>query len=138
MDVNLALAAKLYVVAALVFVVVDLVWLGIVAAKVYRRILGDLLADSTNIPAAIAFYALFVAGLVFFVIGPAVESGSLGEALVRGALFGLVTYASWDLTNLAVLRDFPIAIVPIDMAWGTALGTLVSGITWKVADLFFV
>lgn len=131
---SFALGLKLYLVAALAFVVIDLVWLGVVAAGLYRRILGNLLAESTNVPAAIAFYGLFLAGLVFFAIAPAVESGDLGTALLRGAFFGLVTYATWDLTNLSVIRDFPAAIVPIDMAWGTTLGALVSAVTWTVWD----
>jgi uncharacterized membrane protein len=96
--------------------------------------MGDLLRDSPNVPAAVAFYALFLAGLVYFAIAPAVDGGTLGDALLKGALFGLVTYATWDLTNLAVLKGFPAAIVPIDMAWGTALGAGVSSVTWLVHD----
>ena len=71
---------------------------------------------------------------MYFAIGPAVEGGTLGEALVRGAAFGLVTYATWDLTNLAVLKGFPAAIVPIDMAWGTVLGAGVTSVAWLVHD----
>ena len=128
------LALKLYAVAAVAFVVLDLVWLGLVANGLYRRIMGDLLRDSPNLAAAVAFYALFLGGLTYFAIAPAVDSGSIGDALLKGALFGLVTYATWDLTNLAVLKGFPAAIVPIDMAWGTVLGASVSSATWFVHD----
>ncbi len=121
-----------YVVAALVFTLLDFIWLGTVAKSVYNDRLGSLLADSPNLVAAVAFYALFVAGLVFFVIHPAVADGSWTRALLAGAFFGLVTYATWDLTNLAVLRDFPFSIVPIDMAWGSALAAGVSTATYAV------
>lgn len=128
------LAIKLYLVAAATFVVLDLIWLGVVASGLYRRIMGDLLREHANVPAAVAFYLLFLVGLTYFAIAPAVESGSVGDALFKGALFGLVTYATWDLTNLAVLKGFPAAIVPIDMAWGTALGAGVSSVTWLVHE----
>ena len=81
-----------------------------------------------------ALVALFLVGLTYFAIAPAVDGGTVGDAAFTGALFGLVTYAAWDLTNLAVLRGFPRAIVPIDMAWGTALGAGVSAITFAIAD----
>lgn len=131
------LALKLYAVAAVAFVVLDMIWLGVVANSLYRRIMGDLLRASPNVLAAVAFYALFLAGLVYFAIWPAVDSGTVVDALFKGALFGLVTYATWDLTNLSVVKGFPAAIVPIDMAWGTALGAGVTSVTWLVHDRFF-
>jgi uncharacterized membrane protein len=121
-----------YVVAVAAFCLVDLVWLGLVAPALYEHFLGDLLADEANVVAAGLFYALFVAGLVFFVVRPALERGSLRWALGAGAFFGLVTYATWDLTNLAVLRGFPAGLVPIDLAWGAVLSATVSGLTYAV------
>lgn len=132
-----SLALKLYGVAVACFVVLDMIWLTAVANGMYKRLLGPLLRDQPNIPAAVVFYLLFLAGLTYFAIAPAVDGASVGDALLKGALFGLVTYATWDLTNLSVLRGFPAAIVPIDMAWGAALGAGVSAITWTVADRFF-
>ena len=129
-----ALALKLYVVAAALFVVIDLVWLGLVANDLYRRIMGDVLRDSPNVVAAVVFYLIFLVGLVYFAIAPAVDGGSLSDALVKGALFGFFTYATYDLTNLAVIKGYPFAIVPIDMAWGTALGAAVSTGTYAVWD----
>jgi uncharacterized membrane protein len=123
-----------YVVAAVVFTVLDLVWLGTVAEDTYARHLGDLLAPSPNVGAAFVFYAIFVAGLLFFVIHPAVAAGSWRRAAGAGAFFGFVTYATWDLTNLAVLRDFPAALVPIDLAWGTFLAAAVSLSTYAIAQ----
>jgi uncharacterized membrane protein len=121
-----------YVVAAAVFCVLDLLWLGTIAEDLYARHLGDLLAPSPDVGAAIAFYALFIAGLCYFVIHPAVSAGSWRRAAGAGAFFGLVTYATWDLTNLAVIRDFPAALVPVDLAWGTFLAAAVSTTTYAV------
>lgn len=121
-----------YLVAAAVFLVLDLAWIGFVAQGLYERFLGDLLADEPNVAAAVLFYVIFLAGLVYFVIAPAVEQGSLRSALLRGAAFGLVTYATWDLTSLAVIEGFPVAIVPIDIAWGAVLGATVSAVTCYV------
>ena len=125
-------AAGQYAVAAVVFLALDLVWLSLVADRLYDHFLGDLLADSPNVAAAVVFYAIFVAGLVYFVIAPAVLEGSVRAALVRGAAFGFVTYATWDLTSLAVLEGFPVGIVPIDLAWGTFLAAAVSATTYLV------
>ncbi|HEU4511921.1 MAG TPA: DUF2177 family protein [Nocardioidaceae bacterium] len=121
-----------YLVAAAVFLVLDLLWIGFVAQGLYERLLGDLLADEPNVAAAAIFYAIFVAGLVYFVIAPAVERGTMRSALLGGAAFGLVTYATWDLTSLAVIEGFPVAIVPIDIAWGSVLAASVSGVTYYV------
>jgi len=121
-----------YLVAAVAFLVLDLVWLSLVAPSLYEHFLGDLLAESPNVAAAAMFYAIFLAGLVFFVIGPAVEAGSWRAAAGRGAAFGLVTYATWDLTSLAVIAGFPVALVPIDLAWGTLLAATVSLVTFHV------
>ena len=119
-----------YLVAAVVFLALDLVWLSLLARDLYEHFLGDLLADSPNATAAFLFYAIFLAGLVYFVVAPAVEEQSVRTALVRGAAFGLVTYATWDLTSLAVIEGFPVGIVPIDMAWGTFLAAAVSTATY--------
>ncbi len=127
---SLRSAVGQYVVAAMVFLALDLVWLSFVAQGLYEHFLGDLLADSPNAVAAVVFYAIFVAGLVYFAIAPAVDEQSVRAALVRGAAFGLVTYATWDLTSLAVIEGFPVGIVPIDMAWGTFLAATVSTATY--------
>ena len=132
---NLSSWVSQYVVAAAVFCLVDFVWLGFVGKQLYDDRMGSLLADRPNVVAAVVFYAIFVAGLVYFVIHPAVDGDSLARALAAGAFFGLVTYATWDLTNLAVLKDFPLSIVPIDMAWGTFLAMSVSGGTYAITQL---
>ena len=119
-----------YLLAMVIFLVLDLVWLGVVAQDLYDRYLGDLLAEEPNVAAAFIFYAIFVAGLLLFVVRPALEDGSGRDALVRGAAFGLVTYATWDLTSLAVIEGFPVTIALVDMAWGTVLAAAVSTATY--------
>jgi uncharacterized membrane protein len=131
---TVALALKLYAAAFAAFIVIDLVWLGVVASGVYRSRMGHLMRDQPNWPVAIAFYLIFVAGLLYFAIAPAVDGGTMQTALLKGALFGFFTYATFDLTNWAVLKDWPASIVPIDMAWGTALGASVAGVTYLVYD----
>jgi uncharacterized membrane protein len=122
-----------YLVAAMTFLVLDLLWLGFVAAGLYEDLLGDLLAEQPNALAATAFYALFLVGLLHFVVDPALARGSVAQAARDGALFGLVTYATWDLTSLAVLADFPAALVPVDLAWGALLSAAVATVTTAVA-----
>ena len=129
---SLRSAVSQYFIAAVVFLALDLVWLGVVAQGLYEHFLGDLLADSPNAAAAFVFYAIFVAGLVYFVIAPAIEEQSARMAVVRGAAFGFVTYATWDLTSLAVIEGFPVGIVPIDLAWGTFLAATVSLATYHL------
>jgi uncharacterized membrane protein len=121
-----------YVVAAVVFTLVDLVWLTVIADDLYADQLGDLLADPVRPGAAVAFYALFIAGIVHFVVLPALARDSLRWAVGSGAFFGLVTYATWDLTSLAVIEGFPASIVPIDLAWGAFIAATVSAVTTAV------
>ncbi|MEI2714422.1 MAG: DUF2177 family protein [Nocardioides sp.] len=127
--------ATQYVVAAIAFCVIDFLWLTTFAKPLYDKHLGHLLAERPNVAAAVVFYAIFLAGLVYFVIHPAVDAGSWQRALLVGAFFGLVTYATWDLTNLSVLKDFPVAIVPIDLAWGAFLAASVSTVTYAVVQV---
>jgi uncharacterized membrane protein len=135
-DVDLRRWLQLYAVAAVLFLVIDLVWLSVIATPLYDALLGDLLAEQPNALAAALFYLLFLAGLVHFVIGRAVAEGSLRRAVLDGGFFGLVTYATWDLTSLAVLADFPAALVPIDLAWGAVLAAAVSAGTFLVHRRF--
>ncbi len=123
----------LYAIALPVFLAIDMVWLGLIAKNLYAKQIGHLLRPDVNWIAAFVFYALFVAGLVFFVIAPAVEKKSWMQALTSGAFFGLVTYATYDLTNLAVAKGWPLGITIIDLAWGTLLAASVSVITYAIA-----
>jgi len=115
-----------YLLTAVVFFAIDMLWLGLIAKNLYRKYLGSFLSDTVNWTAAIVFYLLFIVGIFYFAILPAIEKNSLAKALLSGALFGFFTYATYDLTNLATLKNWPLPIVFIDMAWGAVLTALVS------------
>jgi uncharacterized membrane protein len=125
---------KIYGIAFVSFLVIDLVWLGLIAKNLYRKHLGFIMSPSPNWTVAILFYLLYLAGLVYFVINPALLRESWKFALLSGMFFGLVTYATYDLTNLATLKDWPPLIAVIDILWGTVLGGLVSVVTYLVAS----
>lgn len=126
---------KMYIVALIVFFVIDLVWLGAVAKKLYRNELGFIMRDKPNWTAAIIFYLIFITGMVFFVIDPAVEKGSWTYALFAGLFFGFITYSTYDLTNLATLKDWSLKITVIDLIWGSSLGGIVSTITYFILNI---
>lgn len=117
---------KLYLISLLAFFAIDMLWLGLVARTFYRRHLGFLMAPSPNWPAALIFYLLFILGLLVFVILPGLQTGSLKITLLRAALFGLITYATYDLTNLATVKDWPLVVTVVDMIWGVVLSVTVS------------
>ncbi len=126
--------AKLYFIALPVFFMIDMLWLGIVAKNLYRAQIGALLKPEVNWMAAIIFYLIFIFGLVVFVIAPAVEKSSWTNSLLYGALLGFVCYATYDLTNLAVVRNWPLAITLVDMTWGAVLAASVATITYFIAS----
>jgi uncharacterized membrane protein len=115
-----------YLLTAIVFFAIDMVWLGVVARNIYQKYLGNFLASQVNWTAAIIFYLLFIVGILVFAVYPAVSRDSVASAIILGALFGFIAYATYDLTNLATLKDWPIQIVVIDMVWGAVLSALVS------------
>lgn len=112
---------KCYLLTLIPFVVLDAFWLGLVAPKFYKSQIGFILAKNPNWTAAVVFYLLYIVGMVVFVTG---REGTLQQAAMRGALFGLVCYATYDLTNLATLEGWPIAVTVVDLAWGTFLGAI--------------
>ena len=130
---TVSIFVKLYAVALPAFLVIDLIWLGVVARSFYQSQMGHLMRAQVNWAAAIVFYLLFVAGIVVLAVWPALERQSLAHALVLGALLGLVTYAAYDLTNLATLEGFPLKVALVDLAWGTVLCATVSAITYRVS-----
>lgn len=123
---------KLYSIALPVFFAIDMFWLGVVSKDFYRAQIGPLMKSDVNWTAAIIFYLIFIAGLVVFVISPAMERGSWTHALIFGALFGLVCYATYDLTNLAVAKDWPLLVTIVDLAWGAVLAASVSVVTYFI------
>lgn len=113
-----------YLVMLVVFLAIDFLWLGLLAKGIYAKYLGNFFRERFLWTPALIFYALFILGVLIFVTLPGVENGSLGRTFLLGGLFGLVTYATYDLTNYATLKDWPLQIVLIDLCWGF----LVSGI----------
>jgi uncharacterized membrane protein len=123
---------KLYLVALAAFLVIDLLWLGVVMRSFYQQQLGFIMAPSVNWPVAILFYLLFVAGLLVFVILPGLQENSLKKVLLRGGFFGLVTYATYDLTNLATLKDWPVVFSTVDLIWGVLISVFVSTVGFLI------
>jgi uncharacterized membrane protein len=116
-----------YFVTIVVFVVIDMVWLGWVARSTYASELGPLVRAQFDYRAALAFYLLYAAGLMFFAIMPALEVKSVLQGLMLGAGLGLVAYGTYDLTNLAVINGFGARIALIDLAWGVVLSGVSAG-----------
>lgn len=117
---------KLYGLTALVFFAIDLVWLGVVAPGFYQRHLGHLLRPDVLWAPALLFYALYIAGVLVFAVLPGLEVETLRRTLALGAFFGLVAYATFDLTCMALMKDFPLVVVAVDLVWGTVLTASVS------------
>ncbi|MBC1831320.1 DUF2177 family protein [Listeria seeligeri] len=127
---------KLFFTSAVVFLIFDLFWLLVVSKKMYEHFIGDLMGDVRIFPAVI-FYVIYVIGVTFFVLIPGTEKGSIGYVILAGALFGLICYATYDLTNLATLKDWPVAMTVIDLVWGTAVTTVTSVIVYFINMNFF-
>ncbi|MBC1429129.1 DUF2177 family protein [Listeria seeligeri] len=127
---------KLFFTSAVVFLIFDLFWLLVVSKKMYEHFIGDLMGDVRIFPAVI-FYVIYVIGVTFFVLIPGTEKGSIGYVILAGALFGLICYATYDLTNLATLKDWPVAMTVIDLIWGTAVTTVTSVIVYFINMNFF-
>lgn len=127
----------LWVVAAVLFLVIDMVWLLWLGRSIYVTEIGEILRQPPNFSAAAAFYVLYVTGLMIMVIWPAVQAQSVWQGLVYGALLGLIAYGTYDLTNLAVMKGFTTRIAIIDMLWGTVLTASVSALTVAAATRFF-
>lgn len=125
---------KLFGIATVIFAIIDFAWLTTIARKTYQSEIGGLLLKNPNIPAAILFYLIFIFGLVVFVIKPAVDRDSLHFALIFGALYGLVTYATYDLTNLATLEGWSQKLTLIDIVWGITLSASVAVATVWVSQ----
>lgn len=129
---------KIYLLTLPVFFAIDLIWLGLIARNFYQKELGHLLSPNVNWTAAIIFYLMFIAGMIIFVISPALEKNSWTHALIYGALFGLITYATYDLTNLATLKDWSLTVAIVDMIWGMVLSASVSTISYFLSAKFAI
>jgi uncharacterized membrane protein len=121
-------------VTGVVMGVFDWFWLSIVANKFYKSQIGSLLLDKPNMAASVLFYAVYVVGVVVFVLSPALDAASWQHALGFGALFGIVAYATYDLTNLSTIKGFTVKLVIVDMLWGMVLTGLVSLISYNIVQ----
>ena len=124
-----------YIATGIVFLVCDMVWLGLVAKGFYRSRLEGLLLDDFNVPAALAFYLVYLAGIMVFAALPAFNAGSWKVALTFGALFGFFAYATYDLTNLATLRGWSASLAMVDIVWGTVLTGVSATLGYLAANL---
>ena len=133
---NLLNQIYLYLICLGTFLAIDFFWLGVVARNFYRQELEGLLAESTNWTAAFVFYLLFVVGIIVFVVNPALEKGSLARSIGLGFLFGIITYATYDLTNLATLSGWSLKVTGVDLVWGGVLSAIVSTVGYLAANAF--
>ena len=128
-----------FAVTAVVFLILDAIWLGVISRNLYQREIGDLLLPKPNFGAAAVFYVIYIAGLVYFCVVPGVAGQSALRGLVNGAVFGIVAYATYDLTNLATLKGWSTTLVFIDVAWGAVASAIASAvavaITTRVSPL---
>ena len=125
---------KLYGLTAIVFLAIDIVWLGVVASGFYQKHLGHLMRSDVILPAALLFYLLYVVAILVFAVLPGLESQSINRTLALGAFLGLVAYSTFDLTCLALFKNFPVKVVIIDLIWGTLLTATVAGISHKIGE----
>ncbi len=128
---------QLYLVVFASFFVIDMIWLGLVAKKFYKTQLGSMMAKKINWSAAIIFYLLYIAGLIFFVIYPAINQGNWFSAMWTGAFFGLICYATYDLSNLATLEGWPKAVTTVDLIWGSSLSAILALIGFLYGQALF-
>jgi uncharacterized membrane protein len=130
---NIFFYLKLYALTVPIFFIIDILWLGVIAKGFYRRKLNFILSADVNWTAAVIFYLMYIAGILFFAVRPAVRNNSWGQAAVLGALFGFFTYATYDLTNLATIKNWPLVIVVVDILWGMCLCTLVAYLSFMIS-----
>ncbi len=126
-----------YVILAGILLILDLIWLGYVARDFYRQSLGSLMAENVNLAAAFGFYLIYSIGLYVFVAYPAIKTGDWQTAAMMGALFGFVAYATYDLTNLAVVKGFPMSVAVVDMAWGAGVSAVTAAATVLIVNRIF-
>jgi uncharacterized membrane protein len=122
-----------WITTAIAFLGLDAIWLSQMAPRIYKPFIGEIMREGMNVCAAVAFYLIYVSGIVFFAVLPALEKGSLGKALINGAILGLVAYATYDLTNQATLKIWDIRVTLADMTWGIVATAAAAAIAYTVA-----
>ena len=129
---------RLFGITLFIFLAIDMVWLGWIARTFYKKHIGHLLKKNVNWLAAVIFYLIFIAGLIFFVIHPALINNSFSYALLAGGLFGLVTYSTYDLTNHATVKGWPLTVTLADLAWGSFLASATASLSYLISVWFNV
>lgn len=124
----------LYLLTFIIFLAIDFVWLNFIAKNMYSQKIGHLLAENPNLIPALIFYLIFIVGVIVFAVLPGYSNESITKAILLGALFGLLTYSTYDLTNLATLRNWPISVTIIDIIWGTGISTVTSVAGYYIAS----
>lgn len=127
-----------FLVSVPVFFAIDMIWLGLIAKNFYQGRLSHLLAAQVNWPVAISFYLIFLVGVTIFVTIPALEARDITKAILFGALFGFFTYATYDLTNWATLKDWPWQVAVVDMVWGAVLSASVATVTYFILSRYII
>jgi len=125
----------LYLSSLAVFFAIDLLWLGIISKNFYNAQLGHLLAPKVNWAPAIVFYLLFIAGILFFAVLLGVDADSLGKTVLMAGVFGLICYATYDLSNMATIKDWPLIVTVVDMIWGVTISTVVAVVAFYIGRL---
>jgi len=125
-----------FFISFIIFLIVDMIWLIFIGKKMYQKQLGYLMAPSVNLLPAFLFYIIFVIGLMFFVIYPSIKQNNFLYAILAGGLYGLVTYSTYDLTNFATIRDWPVIITVIDLIWGSFVSCSTAIISFFVYRFF--
>ncbi|GAB3516733.1 DUF2177 family protein [Emticicia fontis] len=125
-----------FVITLLIFGAIDFLWLGLIAKNLYQQKLGFIMADKFNWVAALIFYLMYVGGILYFVIFPSLNNGNWQTALLKGAILGILCYGTYDLTNMATLKNWPYEIVIIDILWGAFLTGLTSTLSFIIAQKF--
>tara|TARA_B100000427_G_scaffold87767_1_gene72180 strand:- start:4572 stop:4982 length:411 start_codon:yes stop_codon:yes gene_type:complete len=127
----------IFLIALICFFVIDVVWLAYLGRAIYVYFIGDFLRSPPLWSAALLFYILFIIGMMVFCIVPAINQQSRRYAVLYGGFYGFITYMTYELTNFAVIANWPVGIVPIDIAWGTFLSASISLLTTVIYLRFF-
>jgi uncharacterized membrane protein len=125
-----------YAAAGVVFLVLDLIWLSTVGRALYLPTIGSIMVERTNIPAAAAFYVLYIAGILLLAVQPGLTAQSLLVACGTGALLGFIAYGTYDLTNLATLKSWTLKLALVDMAWGSVLTAIGAGAAYLAMTMW--
>ncbi len=126
----------LFLTSTVIFFAIDMLWLGFVAKNFYREKLSFIFTGEVNWPAALIFYLIYIVGILYFAILPALNTGNWNLALLNGALLGFLCYATYDLTNMATIKQWPLIVVVVDIIWGTVLTGSVAVLSYFVASRF--